>query len=66
MADNPASPSLEGRVALVTGGSRGIGRAIALHLASLGASVVVNYVSSSKAADDVVAEIEKRGIISRG
>ncbi len=53
--------SLEGRVAVVTGGSRGIGRAIALELARRGANVVVNYVSSSGAADEVVAEIEKLG-----
>ncbi len=53
--------SLEGRVAVVTGGSRGIGKAIALELARRGANVVVNYVSSSGAADEVVAEIEKLG-----
>ena len=41
---------LTGRVALVTGSSRGIGRACALRLAEAGADVVVNYVSSEKAA----------------
>lgn len=48
---------LEGRVAIVTGSSRGIGRAIAFHLASLGAKLVINYTSSSTAADTVAAEI---------
>ncbi|MGI9667912.1 MAG: 3-oxoacyl-[acyl-carrier-protein] reductase [Acidimicrobiia bacterium] len=48
-------------VALVTGGSRGIGRAIALKLASSGHAVAVNYASNSAAADDVVAEIEAMG-----
>ncbi|KAI6673546.1 hypothetical protein NL676_001452 [Syzygium grande] len=48
---------LRGRVAIVTGSSRGIGRAIAAHLALLGAKVVVNYTSNSAQADLVVAEI---------
>ena len=52
---------LAGRVAVVTGASRGIGRAIALELAGRGASVVVNYNAKSDAADKVVAEIEKAG-----
>ncbi len=53
--------SLNERVALVTGGSRGIGRAICLRLAELGATVVVNYVSRPDAADETVAIIEKAG-----
>ncbi|MDH5507060.1 MAG: 3-oxoacyl-[acyl-carrier-protein] reductase [Anaerolineae bacterium] len=53
--------ALTGRVALVTGGSRGIGKAIALELAQRGAAVVVNYNSSSKAAEEVVAQIEAGG-----
>lgn len=53
--------SLDGKVALVTGGSRGIGRAIALRLAQSGAAVVVNYVSNADAASRVVAEIETLG-----
>ncbi len=52
---------LAGKVAIVTGASRGIGKAIALHLATEGAKVVVNYAQSSAAADQVVAEIVAAG-----
>ncbi len=52
---------LEGRSALVTGGSRGIGAAIATELARRGADVVVNYSASAQAADDVVRSIEEFG-----
>jgi enoyl-[acyl-carrier protein] reductase III len=52
---------LRGRVALVTGSSRGIGRAIALELAGRGADVVVNYVRKRSAAEEVVAEIQALG-----
>lgn len=52
---------LEGRVAIVTGASKGIGASIAKHMAAEGASVVVNYASSKEGADAVVAEIEKAG-----
>ncbi|MER8657194.1 SDR family oxidoreductase [Mesorhizobium sp. M0847] len=53
--------SLRGKTALVTGSSRGIGRAIAEGLASKGAAVVVNYVGNHEAADEVVAAIAGRG-----
>ena len=53
--------NLAGQVAVVTGASRGIGRAIALSLASEGAKVVVNYASSSEAADALVQDIETKG-----
>jgi 3-oxoacyl-[acyl-carrier protein] reductase len=52
-----ASLPLQDRVAIVTGASRGIGRAIALHLASLGAKLVINYTSNSTQADLVATEI---------
>jgi NADP-dependent 3-hydroxy acid dehydrogenase YdfG len=53
--------SLSGKVALVTGSGRGIGRGIALELAKRGASVVVNYANSSKPAQEAVKEIESTG-----
>ncbi len=52
---------LTGQVALVTGASRGIGRACALQLAEAGADVVVNYVTSQSAAAEVAAEIQRLG-----
>jgi NAD(P)-dependent dehydrogenase (short-subunit alcohol dehydrogenase family) len=52
---------LSGRVALVTGGGRGIGRAIALSLAEAGADVAVNYRRDADAAEEVVKEIEGMG-----
>lgn len=62
MAASPeGSQRLQGQVAIVTGASRGIGRAAALALAAEGAIVVVNYASSNQAADAVVAEITEMG-----
>jgi 3-oxoacyl-[acyl-carrier protein] reductase len=52
---------LQDQVAIVTGASRGIGRAITLQLASQGAKVVVNYANSSAAADQLVAKITAAG-----
>lgn len=57
--------SLKNKVALITGASRGIGKAIALRYARLGADIVVNYASNTAAADEVLKEIESyqvRGI----
>ena len=51
----------EGKVAIITGASRGIGRAIAMELASRGASVVVNYRQSETAAEEVAAAIREAG-----
>src|SRR5437879_4473599 len=52
----------DGKVALVTGSSRGIGRAIALRLASEGANVVVNYHVNADAASTVADEIRAQGV----
>lgn len=52
---------LDGKIAVVTGASRGIGRAIALELASRGAFVVVNYNGSKDRAEEVKKEIEAAG-----
>ncbi|MBW8010057.1 MAG: 3-oxoacyl-[acyl-carrier-protein] reductase [Chloroflexi bacterium] len=60
MSPKKAKP-LQERIAVVTGGSRGIGKAIALELAERGAAVVVNYISSAKAAQEVVSHIESHG-----
>lgn len=54
-------PTLENRVALVTGASRGIGKAIALALAAEGADVALNYRKEAAAAESVAAEIRKLG-----
>jgi 3-oxoacyl-[acyl-carrier protein] reductase len=53
--------SLEGKSALVTGGSRGIGRAICAHFGLLGARVAVNYVRDEAAARETAAQVERAG-----
>src|SRR6185369_1054555 len=55
------SKKLAGKVAVVTGASKGIGASIARHLAAEGAAVVVNYASSKTGADKVVGEITSAG-----
>src|SRR5438552_8254604 len=55
------SQKLRGKVAVVTGASKGIGAAIATHLGRAGASVVVNYSSSKESAERVVADITSAG-----
>src|SRR6185503_735657 len=55
---------LKGKKALVTGGTRGIGKAIALNLAGMGADVAINYFRSRDAAKAAVAEIESKGVRS--
>lgn len=52
---------LEGKVSLVTGASRGLGRTIAIKLASLGSKVAINYLASDQAAGSVVRETESQG-----
>ncbi len=53
--------NLKGKTAIVTGGSRGIGKGIALKLAELGANVVINYTSSSDVAEDTAKAINSNG-----
>jgi enoyl-[acyl-carrier protein] reductase III len=55
-------PELKGKKALVTGGTRGIGKAIALELAAMGADVAINYFRSRDSAKAAVQEIESKGV----
>src|SRR5687768_14307369 len=61
MTMNTNTKKLAGKVAIVTGASKGIGAAIAKELATEGAAVVVNYSSSKEGAERVVSEISKQG-----
>jgi len=56
-----ARSDIEGKNALVTGASKGIGKAIALRLAEMGVNIAVNYNTSGAAADDVVCQIKEQG-----
>src|ERR1700693_4833271 len=62
MTERATFCSLEGRTALVTGGSRGIGRAMALELGRAGASVVVGYRSGAEEAEGVAKEVGGRAV----
>src|ERR1700709_1542113 len=62
---NPMTKSLTGKVALVTGGSRGIGAASARALADQGANVAISYVASADKAEAVVKELKAKGVQAR-
>lgn len=53
--------NMQGKIALVTGGSRGIGRAIALELSKNGATVIINYSKDEKGAEATIKEIQEKG-----
>jgi 3-oxoacyl-[acyl-carrier protein] reductase len=53
--------SLRGRIALITGGGRGIGREISIRLAGMGATVGINYVSNAAAAEETLAAVQEKG-----
>jgi hypothetical protein len=57
-----AALPLDARVALVTGGSRGIGREVSSHIITLGARIMVNHVSNLAKADELIAELTMRGL----
>ncbi len=53
---------MKGRIALITGGTRGIGRAVAVKLASLGADVVLFYAGNAQAAEETLREVQTKGV----
>ncbi len=63
MSDKPLSDQFNGQVALITGGSRGIGRAIAVELARRGANIAINYLKNHEAAREAEAEIAATGAL---
>lgn len=62
MATSKSELRLDGKVALITGASRGIGAAIALGLASTGANIIVNHASSAEQANSLVTDIQEMGV----
>lgn len=60
--ESPYKKELQGKKALITGGSRGIGRAIALELAAAGVDCVLNYLRNEEAAQAVKKEVEEKGV----
>jgi 3-oxoacyl-[acyl-carrier protein] reductase len=55
---------LKGKTVIITGGSRGIGKAIALKFAALGANIIINYASNEKKAQEVADEVKKAGALA--
>src|SRR5690349_2818727 len=60
--NHPIMNSLKGKVALITGSARGLGKAIAERYAALGADIVLNYARDKAAADETVANIKALGV----
>jgi len=62
MTESTTVRDLEGKVSVITGGTKGIGRAIAVRLAARGSDIVVNYFRSRSAADETVSELQALGV----